>query len=142
MSKHRKERPWDALFDYACSLRNSGKPDEAVSEFELLHESYPDETLILFMLGVAYFEADRFAKAVACAELVVKRKPTHELSSLLLFHSLSSLGRKDEAIAEMHRFLAVADSSNYEEIRNELEQLDADSWRTAIHDASGRFESL
>jgi len=51
MTKHRKERPSDALFNYACSLYAAGKKDAAVSEFEALHETYPDEKRILLMLG-------------------------------------------------------------------------------------------
>ena len=125
MTKHRKERPSDALFNYACSLYAAGKKDEAVTEFETLHEAYPDEMRILLMLGGSYYEVERFSDAAACVEAVVQHRPTYELASSLLFHSLWHLGREREAKAVLHRFLAVAESSDFKGILDELEQTEA-----------------
>jgi len=94
MPKRPKAKPSDALVEYASSLLAAGKAEAAVTEFEALHESYPEEMRILFMLGGSYFEANRFADAAACLEAVVRHRPTHELSSLLLFHSLWHLGSR------------------------------------------------
>ena len=124
MSKSRKKRPSDALFEYACSLIAAEKFEASVSELEALRESYPDEIRVLIMLGGAYYENGQPVQAAACMETVVQQRPTLELSSLVLFHSLLDLGRKSDAIAEAHRFLAIAESTVYREVLADIEQAD------------------
>jgi hypothetical protein len=125
MTKPRKKRPSDELFDYACSLFAADKKHAAVAEFESLHESYPDEMRVLLMLGGSYYEVERFTDAAACLEAVVQHRPTYELASSLLFHSLWHLGREREAKTVLHRYLTIAESSDFKGILDELEYIDA-----------------
>ena len=107
VSSEFKYSPDYRLFEYACSLLAADKPTEAIKEFASLHEQHADEFRVVFMLAGSYFEAARFEEASHHFRRAVDMRPTHELSSLLLFHPLWEDERHHEAIEEMDRFIVI-----------------------------------
>jgi len=49
-------------------------------------------------------------------------EPTKELYSLGLFHCLWRLEKREEALAEMRRFVSIAESADYQQILRELNE--------------------
>ena len=110
------------LFEYACSLLAAEKHLAAIHEFEVLRDQHPEEFRVVFMLAGSFFEADRFEEAALHFRKAVIMRPTHELASLLLFHSLWNDDLQQEAMEEMNRFLAVGQSADYLSIKREIEE--------------------
>jgi len=72
------------------------------------------------MMGRAFFEIGDMAKAEDAFRRAVELNPKSELASLGLFHSLWEQQAASEAFAEMRRFLAVADSSEYKTLLRDM----------------------
>ena len=59
---------------------------------------------------------ESFGEASKLFGHIVRLKPDTELASRGLFHSLWKLGRHNEALEEMKRFLLIADSEEYRQL--------------------------
>ena len=107
-------------FNFAIKLRDQGDLKGALQMLHSLDLEYPNHAPVLGLMGGIYFSLDNFERAKMILERVVVMSPHSELASLGLFHSLWKLGLRDEAFAEMKRFLAIADSDEYQELLSEL----------------------
>jgi len=107
-------------FNRALQLRDKGNWLGAAEIFEQLDKENPDQSVILKMWGSIYFHLEDWGKALPLYERALALSPKSELSSLGLFHSLWNLGRKDEAFAEMNRYLSISDSKEYRQLTKEM----------------------
>lgn len=103
-------------FNNAIKLRDEGRIDEALRILNAINVEYPNQASILGVIGGIYFGIGDLEAARTLLERVVSMSPRSELASLGLFHSLWELGRHEEALSEMKRFLAFADSDEYQRI--------------------------
>lgn len=109
-------------FDRALRLRDGGDLLGAAAIFERLNAEYPNQAAILGMWGSIYFRLRDWERALPLYQRTVMLAPKSELASLGLFHSLWSHGRREEAFAEMRRFLCVADSAEYRQLLCDLRE--------------------
>lgn len=75
---------------------------------EILTEA-PDNQAALLMLGGSYFCAGMLQEAEIVFERLVLSDPGRGEYSIALFNTLWKLGRTEEALEEMRRFLSAAD---------------------------------
>ena len=107
-------------FDTAVRLNKQRRSDEAISILESLRKEFAQSASVVGYLGGIYFEQGRLDKAADCFRRAVKLSPNSELASLGLFHSLWAEGKTSGALAEMARFLAVAESKEYRTLIRDL----------------------
>ena len=116
----------EPLFNCALEFWRGGDAHAAAEIFERLALEYPNRPYILGMLGAVYRDLGDYERAVDCFRRTLSLSPKSELASRALFFSLWDIGKHDEAIAEMERFLSVAKSKEYDLIvREMIEGLDA-----------------
>lgn len=102
------------LFSKALALRSHGDHEEASSVLERLISEDAANVDALFLLGASLFSLKRYEEGADAFQKVLANRPKNEPASLGLFHSLWNLGMRREAYQEMRRFLAIADSQEYE----------------------------
>jgi tetratricopeptide (TPR) repeat protein len=100
-------------FNSALDLWHGGDGRAAIEILERLASEYPDQPAILGMLGAISRSLRDYERAVDYYQQTTALSPRSELASLGLFHSLWQVGRRDEAMDEMARFLTVAPSEEY-----------------------------
>ena len=71
-------------------------------------------------LGATLWELGRLAEAEPYAQETVRLSPMSELASKCLFHILWDSGETAAAVDEIHRFLSVSESPDYEDILKEI----------------------
>ena len=91
-----------------------------IKVMEELSVSYPDNAKIRAILANAYWDSADVSSSEREFRKAVELAPTLQIASLGLFHCLWDLNRRDEALAEMKRFMALADSEDYKAILEEL----------------------
>jgi hypothetical protein len=64
-------------------------------------------------LAAITFEAEMYFEAGEAFKKLIPLKPTHDMASAGLFHSLWEQKRFDEAFEEMKRFVKTADKSRH-----------------------------
>src|SRR2546423_13344136 len=112
-------------FNRALEIWRGGDGRIAVEILEQLALEYPNRPFILGVLGNIYRGLGDYERAADYFRRTTLLSPKSELASLGLFQSLRDAERQDEAIAEMERFLCVAQSEIYELfVRESLEYLD------------------
>lgn len=84
----------------------------------------PISAAVLAILGDRYWDVGPLEEAVKVFKHAVELWPELEAVSLGLFHCLWKLERKNEALDEVKRFMAVSDSDGYREIIQEINGLD------------------
>lgn len=104
----------------AIAIRDRGRDQEAIERLVEIIATHPRSAFALLVLGGLYRDHGRLESAVKCFQEAVKLRPTHELSSLGLFHSHYDLGNWQAAVVEAARFLGVAESKAYREMIPEL----------------------
>lgn len=108
-------------FNRALKLRDDGDLSGAIEIFRELDDEYPNQAVILGMWASIYFQTNDWENALLIYQRLVVLSPKSELASLGLFHSLFSVGQKQEAFNEMRRFLSISTSQEYWQLINELE---------------------
>src|SRR5687767_3902407 len=116
-----------AEFDSAMKLRDEGKYAEAIRVLEALITDRIDKrwrmVAVLCQLGNIYsFHLKEPAKGATYFLRATRLKPSSELSSLGLFHSLLNQGKVGEARKEMKRFMASYRSKEYELFLKEVSE--------------------
>lgn len=111
----------EELFQRAAELRRAGEFAESKPLFERLYASKPTFAVCV-LLGDVLDELGSLERSRELFEEAILLQPRSEPASVLLFHSLLRQGRRDDAIAEMHRFLAVADPDEYLRIQRLIDQ--------------------
>lgn len=109
-------------FRRALRLRDGGDLLGAAAIFERLDAAYPNKAAILGMWGSIYFHLKDWEHALPLYQRTVMLSPESELASLGLFHSLWHLGKRDEAFAEMRRFLSITESAEYSQLLGEMHE--------------------
>jgi len=91
----------------------SQQGDEAAARQRLkdLLAEQPNNQAALLMLGGSYFCSGMLQEAEIVFEQLVLAEPGMGKYSIALFNTLWKLGRKEEALEEIKRFLSVADKS-------------------------------
>lgn len=93
----------------AKQLLESGQGEEArLVLLELLKEDGKNPTALL-MLGGVYFYEKKYAEAQMVYERLIQAEPGSGMLSIALFNSLWKQAKHEEAAAEIHRFISVAD---------------------------------
>ena len=93
----------------ARALLESGRGEEArISLLELLQQDRNNPAAML-MLGGAYFYEKKYPEAEIVYERLVQSEPGSGMLSIALFNTLWRQGKHEEAAAEIHRFITVAD---------------------------------
>jgi predicted Zn-dependent protease len=107
-------------FEAALRSRDQGDYAAAQAALEELLPERPGSTALHAALADVYWEQGKLPEAVACFRRATTLNPTSETASLGLFHCLWEMGRQEEALGEMDRFLKVADCPDYREILAEI----------------------
>ena len=110
----------DAQFELALACRNSGRDSEARSILEQMLSQNPQPSAVYAVLGNIYWDQKSYLEAVDIFRKGTVIAPQNEVLSLGLFHSLWESDRKEEALAEIHRFLELCHCDDYVEILREL----------------------
>ena len=100
----------------AIDLKNEDRYEEAAQLLEYLRGTNPQSASVYALLGHALWEQGKLPEAVSSFRRAVELSPKSELASLGLFHTSMESGDMRGADAEMNRFLAVADSEEYDAI--------------------------
>ena len=109
-------------FNRALRLRDEGNLLGAAAIFEQLDAEHPNHAAILGMWSGIYHHLEDWERALPLYQRTVLLSPKSELASLGLFHSLWSVGKKDEAFAEMKRFLSHSESEEYRLLLEEIDE--------------------
>ncbi len=110
------------LFDKALRLNKLGRTADAIEILEGFVERYPDLATPAGVLGSIYHQLRRYSEAIPYLEKATNLSPHSELASRALFHSFLNLERKEEAILELERFIALTGSEEFRAIRRELRE--------------------
>lgn len=121
-SQRPKTKGKEARFQEALSLRDSGRRGEAERVLRDLLAEEPADLRTVLVLGGLLFVQDRYEESLPLFASVLASRPQNEPASLGLFHSLWHLGRREEAFAEMERFLLGHASKEYSRLLLEFRQ--------------------
>jgi tetratricopeptide (TPR) repeat protein len=110
----------DVLCSKAIKLKDRGDFSGARDILLDLVQRYPKNGGLHWFLGHLYWRLGRLDLAVESFAAATKIVPGSERASLGLFHCLWKQGRQVEALDEVKRFLALADSEDYREIIREI----------------------
>lgn len=106
------------LFLTAQKFSTEGNLEKTAEILGILAAKNPGNGPLLAVYANALTDIGMHTKALYYFQQVVAKHPESELYSFGLFHCLLDLDRKEEALAEMNRFMSVGDSSDYREIMN------------------------
>src|ERR1044071_9320983 len=82
------------IFEQGIRLRDSGRLREAIAKFyEILKLNTEYNGPVFGVLGNIYWDLNDYSNALTCYQKAVTLKPTSELASLGLFHTLWRLER-------------------------------------------------
>src|SRR5205814_1731176 len=109
-------------FSKAVKLHESGELLSARTSLTELADKDPESATISATLGHVCWDMQLLEEAVVAFSRAVKLSPKFEGASLGLFNSLWRLGRREEALKELERFQAIADSEDYREIIKEINE--------------------
>lgn len=114
---------FEDAFQSALGRWHAGDPDGAIEALQALLVCHPESRPVHGMLGSYLCMQGRFEEALPHSQRTVDTAPASQLASRVHFHALYGLGRNKDAVAELRRFHAVAES---EEERAEWAVLIAD----------------
>ncbi len=116
--------PCERILDAQIQARHDERPDEVerlhkellaclpADETRLRGWSHAEMGFVLRKTGDLDRAEHHFRKAIAL-------RPRNELASLGLFHTLAALGRWNDGLAEIVRFVKLRDSAEYRELLND-----------------------
>jgi tetratricopeptide (TPR) repeat protein len=99
----------------ARELTEAGKHDAARMCLLKLLEREPDNQAALIMLGGAYFSLAKYTEAEMVFERLILMAPGIGKYSIALFNTMWKLGRHEEALEEIKRFMNQADKQTEKE---------------------------
>jgi tetratricopeptide (TPR) repeat protein len=112
---------YEKRFNFALDRRDKNDLHGAIRELsQLVHDEHQKPAPVYGMLGHLYFLLGDFENALINNREATRHGPKSELASLGLFHTLWELGRKDEALSEARRFIALRPSAEYELLFTEI----------------------
>ena len=117
-----KKKYYSEKLDEVLRLKDLNKFDEAIYILKNLIEQFSNDYILFALLGGMFFIQDKYEEALPHFENVLKLKPKSEKASAEIFHCLNGLGRGDDALKEMSRFL------------NSIDKLKKDSYKWILED--------
>jgi len=79
------------------------------SQFSVEIKEEPENETALIMLGGAYFSMQKYSEAEMVFERLILMEPGRGEFSIALFNTLWKMGREEEALEEIKRFMLHAD---------------------------------
>ncbi len=107
----------------AKALFEAGRNEEGRLRLLRLLQAEPESVAALMMLSGDYYAAARYADALRVFERLVQLCPDSGVISVGLFNTLMQQGSGDAAVAEVRRFMAVADPQRERETLAQYAQL-------------------
>ncbi len=120
--KDKNDKVDPIAFAEALRLRDEGRLHEALNLIEQLIVEHPGKYKLLLIAAEIHWDLGTLDGAVNLCQLAIGLRPESEWASLGLFHSLWKMGKKDEALNEMKRFVSISHSEDYAEIIGDLSQ--------------------
>jgi tetratricopeptide (TPR) repeat protein len=117
-----KEIIYREKLDEVFRLKDLKKFDEAIYILNDLIKQFSKDYILYALIGGMFFMQDKYEEALSYFEKVLKLKPKSEKASAEIFHCLNGLGRGDDALKEMIRFL------------NSVDELKKDSYKWILED--------
>ena len=118
------DETWEETFERAMKLRDERKFNEALRLLESLIVDVDKPSRLVAVncqLGnIHSFDLGAPEKGEFYFRRAVDLKPSSELSSLGLFHSLMDQQKVSDALTEMRRFTSAHPSEEYAELREEM----------------------
>jgi type IV pilus biogenesis/stability protein PilW len=114
----------DAHNNLGVAYRETKQYDKALAEFEaaLKDKTYKSQEKVQLNLGHLYLDQGVMAAAVQAYERAVSINPNYALGFLALGTAYQKMGRKDEAIAQFKKVVALApDTPEAQRARQEIE---------------------
>src|SRR5207302_10551196 len=93
---------------YAILLVTLGRFEEAQVEAERALELDPASTIVNNMLGVVFYESRNYDKAIAAFRKTLELNPGFAPARAVLACAYASMGRKEDALAELDQIKASA----------------------------------
>lgn len=97
----------EAAFGLADAYAAQGKKDDAAKELEAIRAGFPQDPAISFRIGVAYFEAGLFDKALAELARTLSIDPKNVGAHWIRERIFVADGKLDEAITETDAILGI-----------------------------------
>jgi tetratricopeptide (TPR) repeat protein len=110
----------DNSFSAVVKLKESGDLIGAKTLLLNLVSKHHEEGWLYWYLGHIYWRLGDLELAVNTFKRATAMAPQSERASLGLFHCLWQQGKTEEAMDEVARFMAIADSEDYREILAEI----------------------
>jgi tetratricopeptide (TPR) repeat protein len=104
------------------ALKEARRYAEAQAILEELTLVRPDSAALYVVLGDVYRDQGMLVRAVDSFRTSTTLAPGAEVASLGLFHSLWDLGDRSAALAEARRYVAIAESDNYQKILSDFDK--------------------
>jgi len=108
-----------ARYQYAQALYKSGKVNDAINEFTLIQEKFPNSEygdLSLYTVGWIYFQRGNFPQSIAQYKVVLSKYPKTSLEPII-FYSIGdayfNLAKYDSAIVNYEKVISQFPSSSY-----------------------------
>ncbi len=114
---------FDKKIAQVFKLKEEEKFDEAVTILNEIIIEWPNDYVLFALAGALYSLQDKFEDALPFFKTVLELNPKSEAASSGLFHCFNELGKIDDALNEMKRFLHSIDKlkkDNYKWILEEL----------------------
>ena len=124
-------------FNRALELSREGHHDLAIQILSGIAQEYPKFAGVFGVMGNIYRKIGDLENAIRCFQKTVDLSPLSELASLGLFQSLQDANRKNEAIAEMRRFLSIARSEEYNRFLQDINKSLQDDPRNYLEMTNG-----
>lgn len=110
-------------FNRALNLWHENKSDEAIRILKKLDKEFPNQPVIVKMIGAIYFSLEDWSNCIIYSEKNVALSPKSEHTSITFFHCLWNQERFDEAFEEAKRFIKLNGfSKEYALILEELNE--------------------
>jgi antitoxin component YwqK of YwqJK toxin-antitoxin module/tetratricopeptide (TPR) repeat protein len=110
----KKPSPYRAHFlrSQAIAVDRKGDYDKAIALYHKSIEAYPADYILLYNLGITYYNHKAYDKAVACFFKVLSMNPFHAGSHLNLGRLSAGQGKKTHAMLSFGMYLSVSNTDN------------------------------
>ncbi|MEP7076424.1 MAG: hypothetical protein ABI878_11495 [Acidobacteriota bacterium] len=114
--------------DEAIRLRDEDKVAEFGARVKATIDKIPAiDVTSLCAVGAILIENKDYADALKCFSVAVENHPLSASASIGLFHALWNTERREEAFAELRRFLSISESEEHfrliEEMRDAIDSV-------------------
>lgn len=96
-----------ARINLALMLKESGKVDQAIAQYEQVLKMQPDHVEVHFELGVLLSGAGRFTDAIVHYEHALRSRPEFVLAHLNLANALMQAGKRTDALPHYREVLRL-----------------------------------